>query len=917
MKKLTDFREFVRHPAVPAAAVSALLLLLAVILLLTLPAGRVGSMVAARASTALDRDVTVERFRVKLFPRPAIAMEGVRIGGPRDAAPAAGVPAFAAADRVYLRPRILPLLRRRVIVDAIVVHRLRLRVAVDEEGRSNVPSLESGAADGEPAGDAEFRVRSLRLTDGAVAYRDARDGTEVTLSGIEQLLRLSGRTAAGEFSRASLRGTLSIGDVDATFPGRLAWPLRDLRLHFDHDLELDRAADRLTLTRLDARVQEIPLSLTGTMDGLENGDARAVDLRAGAGAFDVARLVASLPASMLAGAGGDVIEGAAGIASLDATIRGRIGAGNIPAVSGSLTVRDAALDRGRHGRIAEALTGTIGFNLDTVATSGITGRLLGEPLHLVANIRSFAAPEGRVALRTALAMAQAEKLGLLPEGAQGSGRIAVDLAASGPFAEPAGILLDGHAELAGVTLQLTALEQPAVVDQGRIRFSGHRAQAAGMRARVGGSDLQLDFTADGWLRYLLGDTAQVPVIAFDARSSRFDADEIFGVDPERYTYGQLFFARLGDRTVDGLTAAQAAERIGLGLPAVPPLHMDGRIRAARLVNGGVTLEEVDVVVAGRGGTLEVQAASFRMMGGGIHLTGRLGLAAGGSAGAGDVAAPLYVAQPLLLEYTVAGVGAQQFLQRFTTFRDHIAGEMLLRGTVRMNLDHHLLPVTQSVAGNGTVAIVDGELVNWPLVRQLGERLGVARFDTLHFSDWTGRYTFAGNRVVLDESMLEGRDMSIRAAGSFDFAGNLELGATLYLPPQWARRIPGAPAAFLVGMVAGSDSRVPVGARITGTAASPVIRLDMSEAGARLATAAQEEARRQAQEVAARVADDVATRVRDELSHRLPQRDSLAVRADSLRRSVEDNIADRLRRVLRPGGGTPPPPPGGGAGPRIE
>jgi hypothetical protein len=898
-----------------AAGAFVLVLVLFAAAALMIPAERVGGMVAARASAALDRDVSVERFRVKLLPRVAIALDGVEIGGPRagadapvaeadhgaaaasgsaaaDTAASAAVPVFVVARRVELRPRILPLLQRRVVIDEVLFDGATVLVAVAADGTSNVPSMERGES--EPGGDAELRIRRLRVTGGAVTYRDARDGTVVSLAGMEQTLRLSGDIEAGELALATLDGTLAIADIDATLPGRLAWPLEDIALRVQHSMELDRASDRLLLSRLEVALQEVALDVTGSITGLGDAAARVVDLRASTGSFDVARLVASLPRALLTGESGDVIEGAAGSASLDAVISGRAGGGAMPDVAGSLGLEKVALKRGRHGRIAEGLTGRIAFTADSAATDGIAGRLLGQPLVIVADVKDFAAPHGTIALRTALAMAEAQKLGLLPDGAQGSGRIAVDVRADGAFTEPAELLLNGSVDLAGVTLQLTSLRQPAVVEEGRIRLDGRNAAAQRLRARIGASDAELDFAADEWLPWALGDTTRLPVIAFDARAALFDADEIFGVDRDEHTYGELFFARLAGTTINGRSATEIAREIGLGLPDVPPLQLDGRIRANRLVNGGVAFDDVDVAVAARGGTLDVRAASFRMLGGGVQLTGRLGLGASANGDRG--------AQPLALDYTVNGVGTQQFLQRFTSFRDHIGGDMLLQGSVRMNLDEYLLPLPASVAGNGTIAILDGELVNWPLVRAIGERVGVARFDTLSFRDWTGRYTLAGARVVLEESMLEGRELSVRAAGSFDFGGGLDVGATLYVPPEWAGRIPGAPAAFLVNLVAGADGRVPVGARITGTATAPDIRLDMSEAGARAAGAAREAAQQQARETVTRVVDDVTDRLP------LPPRDSLAATADTLRNRVESNIAERLRRVLRPGAAPAPAQP---------
>src|SRR5690606_32617707 len=138
---------------------------------------------------------------------------------------------------------------------------------------------------------------------------------------------------------------------------------------------------------------------------------------------------------------------------------------------------------------------------------------------------------------------------------------------------------------------------------------------------IGASDIALDMNASEWLPYALGDTLRPPTVTFDARSELFDADEILGAKPETYTYGQLFVARLGDRQLDGRSAADIADEIGLGMPEVPPIIMDGRVRATRFVRGALPLNDVDVTIAARGGELDVRAASFRMMGGGVHMTG--------------------------------------------------------------------------------------------------------------------------------------------------------------------------------------------------------------------------------------------------------------------------------------------------------
>jgi hypothetical protein len=860
-----------------AAPLLLALLLTAVVLML--PAERIGAFAAARAEVALGREVGVERFRIRVLPRPAIALEGVTIAGME-----AGAEPFVTAARVELRPRLLPLLRRRVIVDELVLESPRVRVEVMADGTTNVPVV-TAEEEGAPAGDAELRIRRLRVKDGHIAYRDLGTGAIADLAGLEQDLRLSGSFLGGELSRMSVEGTLVIGGIDAELPGVLAFPVRGVKLSVEHRLELDRAADRLDIGRLTLGVQEVELAVTGSVAALTDGAARTLSLHAATGTFDVARLIASLPRSLLESGNGDALMGAAGRASVEASVMGRAGDGAVPEVNGVLRLDDVALARRRAGSLARDITGAVVFSNDSVTTGGLEGTLMGEPLRLAFRVHDLAAPHGRVEVRTAVALAEAQRMGLLGEDARATGKVTVNLVAEGAALQAAEALLTGSIGLSGVELTTTALQQPVLVESGVIELRGRDAGALDVRARSGRSDAALDFQVKEWLPYLLGDSARPPVITFDARSNLFDADEIFGLAADEYTYGELFFARLADRPVNGLTAAQAAEKIGLGMPEVPPVQLDGRIRAARFVRGATAFDEVDVSVGARGGELEVRAASFLMMGGGVHLRGRLGLAAGGVQDGRT--------QPLVLDYTVSDVTADAFLERFTAFRGRVGGAMLLAGDVRMNLDNHLLPVTESVGGAGTIAIVEGRLSNWPLLRELGQRLGMSTLDTLSFRDWTGRFRIAGGSVALEETMLESATLAVRAAGSFQLSGALDIGATVYVPQQQASRIPGAPAAFLVSAVSNADGRVPIGARIGGTVDAPSVRLDLTEAGALVANRAREAAQSEARELADRIADD--------LTERLPPRDSIAAAADSLRSKVQQDLQNRLRRIL-PGGG---------------
>ena len=858
-----------RRNILVALGVLALIPIMAVVAVLLIPAERVGAFAAGRASAMVGRAVDVERFGIGLFP-PAIELEGVRVAGVTDADSA-----LATAARAELRPRLLPLLRRRVIIDEIALEQPVFRIEVYADSTTNIPVLAS-ADSGAGGGDAELDIRRLRVNDGRIVYRNAIDNTVVSIGDLDQTLSLSGAMEQGELASMKAAGKIAVADLDVAAPTKLAFPIDDFAFALEHDVAIDRSTDRIDIESLTLTIREIVLDVAGNVSAFSDSLARTVDLHARTGDIDIANLIASLPQSVL-GTGADMLTGAGGTAQLDVRANGRAGAGEVPDVSGTLALSDGAVAR-RAGTIASALTGRIAFSLDSISTDGFNGRLLGEPFTLTFSIRDFAAPQGQVVVQGALALDEARRTGLIPDSVQAGGNVRFDVTVAGTFTDPTTLAVTGAVDLAGVQVATAALQKPLRVESGRVQLEGQSATTTDLRAKIGESDVALDANADGWLPFALGDTLHRPAIKFDVRSAVLDMDEILGPKPETYTYGQLFVARLADRQLDGRNPADIAEEMGLGLPQLPEMSLDGRIRAQRFVRGSLPLNDVDITVGSTDGQLDIRAASFRMMGGGVHLAGRLGLAADSAV------------QPLALDYTVSDVAAATFLQRFTGFKEHITGDMLVAGTMTMLLDRQLLPVRESVAGAGTLAVLEGEIVNWPMLHRLGDRIGIADFDTLAFKDWSGRYRIDGPRVVLEESALESGDIGLRAAGTFDVNGTLDLGATLYLPQEWAARVPGAPAGFVASAAAGEDGRVPVGARFTGTARDPSVALDMSEAGARVASAAREAAQREAQEAAARAAE--------QLIGRLPGSDSTTTAADSLKKKVESEVTNRLRRIIR-------------------
>src|SRR5690606_31687542 len=100
-------------------------LLLAVLgaVLFLIPTDRLAAMAEARAEALLRREVEIGGVSLRVFPRPAVALEALSVGSATE-----GAPPLATVRRVLLRPRILPLFSRQIVVDEVIIDSPRLLV---------------------------------------------------------------------------------------------------------------------------------------------------------------------------------------------------------------------------------------------------------------------------------------------------------------------------------------------------------------------------------------------------------------------------------------------------------------------------------------------------------------------------------------------------------------------------------------------------------------------------------------------------------------------------------------------------------------------------------------------------------------------------------------------------------------------
>ncbi len=868
-------------------SLAALFIALAIALVFAFPAERVGALAAERASTALGREIGVGGVRMRIWPVPAVSLEEVMIGAtsPRAGEIATARPAvpLASVARIDLRPRLIPLLRRELRLRSIVIDRPVVMIEADSLAEA-IPEPDDPPADGPGFwDDSTFEIDLIRIVDGSIEFRDLVTGGVARVEDFNQEIRLDGRLRDGVLATLRLSGGLTADGVTVDLPGRFAVPLRDVRLAVEHDAELDLLAEHARIDDFALTFQEMTLEGSGEVVAWADSTARAVSLQLSTGQTELTPLLASLPAAWRGwpadAAAGEEWTATAGQARLDVSVDGRLGAGLTPSVVGSLAVNEISLARGGDPVLTE-FAGRVEFTESSAATDGMSGRVLGAPLDLRFALEDFAAPVADASIAAQVDLGRAAALYLFPAGWTASGAVAIDLSLLGPLREPAALALDGTVTLAEIAL--TAPEWPAPLDLrgGALQLAGAELVGRDISGSFGRSDLRLDFAADDWLPFAFGEPNAILRTVFAADSRNLDLDEINPYDPADPTYPQIVFAHLAGVTVDGQSPAALADSLGFRRPSLPPIDASGRYFAERLTQKGVTYEDVEVQVAIADGRLDIPAGRLRFLGGDIGFAARL-----------DAAADSTMPAPFQLQFSLDGIGAEGFLHRFTAFRDHLDGALRSRGGITMALDERLLPVISSVGGEGDLAVVGGRIVNWSMARAIGGEVGLARFDTIAFQDWRGAFRLAGSRVYLTETTMEAGDVAIRAGGSFDVSGQLDLAGTLYLSPALTAAAGGRLGA-IASAVADGDGRIPVGFRLSGTSRDASASLDLSEAGARLADRARQEAEAEVRERATEAAGRL-------LGTDIPPVASPSEAIDSARQRVESAVTDRLRGLLTP------------------
>ncbi len=792
-----------------------------------------------RVSAALNRPISIGSARLTIFPRPSVRLSAIRV---ENLGPFSDLP-LATVDEIQLDPRLLPLFRRRVEVDRIVLASPRILLHIDEQGRTNFGDFVPSGREDEGAGASaiSFAVNDFEIRDGRIGYRDLLRGRRVQVDGIR--LRWSVSHEADEGFR--LAGTAGSDSIRFVFPPYVGREVRGLPLEISASAKAGPRFDWIEIDSGELSAERIGLSLRGRVDSLRSS-RRLVDLELSAESLPLVELTAAMSDSMRERYPWDAV----GEANVQLTVRGPVAPGVRPHLRGFISVREAGL-RSPEGALLEALEGEIQLGEGSARLTRLQGRLLGGQMRASGRMELDSMPTWELVLQARPSLEAASRV--VPRRSddtgdpplRATGDLEVDATLSGRLGESSSAVASGFVLLRRVRVEGGKLQVPITVPEGRVDLTGDAAVWRDLAIDLGADRVVSTGTLSGFLT-LPGSRAdgRVPRVAAAVRARRLDLDALRGTSRQEVGYGRIAFARLGGRSLAGMSAEDLAREREMERPDRLPIQGNIRLTADSLLSSPYRLSDVSARIHLSPTVIRIEEAVFSAYGG---------------RGQGSVSAQLGAqeAEPFRLELDLREVRADEFLAQTSPLGGLVQGSLSLGLTVDGGLDRLLLPVRIALQGDGAFDIRDGRFLSGPVSAGLASFLGVPALDTLRFERWTSPFVIRDGAVRLPDGSLTSTALALLVGGAVAFDGGLDLG--LLIRPDsavanWIASGGGAAVGALAGYL-GSGSAVEIGVLVDGTASAPRFALDPSS----LEDVARE---------AARDATDEATQTgRDELERR--------------------------------------------------
>lgn len=813
-----------------------LVLLAWIALAIALPPARVKSLVEAQLRTALRREARFESASVGLFPPVRLSVRKLELAEPGGFAQGAALSAGA----VDLDLDVFALLSRRVRVRRLAIVQPALHLLLRADGSSNLDSLGAPPQPGAPPPAMDLDVREFAIRDGRVLVDDLRAGRRTAL-GLETTTSLQAEGGGARVATAGVTEVTGVafGPLSAARLSDLHQGLAKLVFHLEHQGKFDAKQNRLALEKLALKLGRSQLAVSGLVDDV--GPHARFDLRAKGEGLDFGEVLA-----WIAVADAKAVKGLSGRGTMafDLAAKGAAPAPGavaaLPALTGWLTVKDAAFRYAGAPVGVEALSFSTRFTPDTVSIPDLQARVSGQPIRARLRAARFADPVVDFAVQGDLDLAAVAPL-VAAQGAKVAGRASLDVRGSGRAKDPGALALDGRAELKDVSVEAPDLPKKIEGVNGVVQLSPQRAAVQHLTARAGKSSYTLDATVTRPLALMAKPDSVPPAgVTFDFRSPHLDLAELLPTTP--------------------------------GAPFLPNARGGGQVHIARLLQGKLDVKDVAATVALAPASLEAPAYSLKGYGGDVTGSAKFDLR--------DTRKPVYE-----IKSKVVNVQADSLLSAWTPARG------LLRGTLSTDLTfagagQEPDDIKKTLTLVGLAALSQGQLGPGPSLQAIADLVKVPQLREVKFKELKLPMRIERGRLFTDAVTMSGPSGDWTLSGAVGFDGALDYAVSVTLPPDVAASLD-AKSALAAGALADEKGRMLLDLHVGGTAKAPKVAWNTQAMRDRLAG--------RASQALAEQKAKLATEAKAAAAQTLQQKLGLAG-GDSTRAGVKPITGDSLKKA---------------------
>ncbi|MBM3265401.1 MAG: hypothetical protein FJY97_18530 [candidate division Zixibacteria bacterium] len=176
-------------------------------------------------------------------------------------------------------------------------------------------------------------MSAITVENGTVRYVDDPGGMQVEVGDMDYVSALH----IADGSRIRTDGRLDLNAIEIRRP---QGPISGLSARLDHNVSIDTEKSTITVDLLDLTLQQMGISLKGSLSGYD-ADTTRIDLTIASSDVTLEKIIASMPPNVAAGLAG--AKGAGKIV-VEGAVHGPMAAGLMPDISATLALRDGRME---------------------------------------------------------------------------------------------------------------------------------------------------------------------------------------------------------------------------------------------------------------------------------------------------------------------------------------------------------------------------------------------------------------------------------------------------------------------------------------------------------------------------------------------------------------------------------------------